>query len=159
MTSNYHAEVEKRLADQGITLPEAMAPAANYVPFKIAGTMLYVSGQLPMGADGQLIKGTCGRDIDTAGAAEAAKRCALNVLAQARAALGDFDRIVGLSKITGFVSSTGDFLEHPAVVNGASNLFVDALGERGRHARSAVGLAALPFGVAVEVEAIFEIKA
>lgn len=158
MTSAYHAEVEERLSALGITLPEAMAPAANYVPFKIAGNVLYVSGQLPAEADGSLIKGTCGKDIEAEAAAHAAGRCAVNILAQVKAAIGDFDKLEGLSKITGFVSSTPDFESHPVVVNGASNLLVEALGERGRHARSAVGMVALPFNVAVEVEAIFQLK-
>lgn len=159
MTSAYHTEVEQRLKTLGLALPEAMAPAANYIPFKIAGNALYVSGQLPVAADGTLIKGTCGKNIETAAAAQAAERSALNILAQAKVAVGDFDRIEGLTKITGFVASTPDFGDHPAVVNGASNLMIEALGERGRHARSAVGMVALPFGVAVEVEAIFQLKA
>lgn len=159
MTSSYHQDVEKKLQALGLTLPEAMAPAANYVPFKIVGTILYVSGQLPAEADGNLIKGICGDDIGAEEGAKAARRCALNLLAQAKAAIGDFDRLAGLSKITGFVASTASFGEQPAVVNGASDLMVEALGERGRHARSAVGMASLPFGVAVEVEAIFELKA
>ena len=158
MTSAYHAEVEQRLAALGITLPEAMAPAANYVPFKIAGNVLYVSGQLPADPDGNLIKGICGDDIETDAAAHAAERSAVNILAQAKAAIGDFDKLEGLTKITGFVASTPSFEGHPAVVNGASNLFVEALGERGRHARSAVGMSALPFHVVVEVEAIFQLK-
>jgi len=158
MTSTYHTEVEQRLQNLGITLPPAMAPAANYVPFKIAGKVLYISGQLPMGADGQLIKGTCGKNIETEAAAHAAERSAVNILAQVKAAIGDFDKLEGLSKLTGFVASTADFEAHPAVINGASNLMVEALGERGRHARSAVGMVALPFNVVVEVEAIFQLK-
>ncbi|MEP3525731.1 MAG: RidA family protein [Hyphomicrobiales bacterium] len=158
MTSTYHAEVEQRLKALGITLPEAMAPAANYVPFKIADNVLYISGQLPTAPDGNLIKGTCGNNIETEAAAHAAERSAVNILAQVKAAIGDFDKVEGLSKITGFVASTADFEAHPVVVNGASNLFVEALGDRGRHARSAVGMAALPFNVVVEVEAIFQLK-
>jgi len=158
MTSTYHTEVEQRLQNLGITLPPAMAPVANYVPFKIAGKVLYISGQLPMGADGQLIKGTCGKDIETEAAAHAAQRSAVNILSQVKAAIGDFDKLEGLSKLTGFVASTADFETHTAVVNGASNLMVEALSERGRHARSAVGMVALPFNVVVEVEAIFQLK-
>lgn len=158
MASAYHGEVEKRLEDMGIQLPEAMAPAANYVPFKIAGHQLYISGQLPTNTNGDLIQGICGDTIETKDAADAARRSAINILSQVKAAIGDFDTLVGLTKITGFVASTPTFEEHPAVVNGASNFFVEALGERGRHARSAVGMSALPFNVVVEVEAIFQLK-
>lgn len=158
MPSAYHAEIEKRLDDLGLQLPEAMAPAANYVPFKIAGTQLYISGQLPTDTSGNLIKGTCGQTIETQAATHAAERSAINILSQVKAAIGDFGRLEGLTKITGFVSSTATFEDHPAVVNGASNLFVDVLGERARHARSAVGVSALPFNVAVEIEAIFQLK-
>lgn len=156
--SVYHQEVEQRLADMGLALPEAMAPAANYVPFKIAGTTLYISGQLPAKPDGSLVKGICGETIGTEDGFRAAGYCALNLLAQAKAAVGDFDKIASLSKLVGFVASSSSYEEQPAVVNGASNLMVEILGERGRHARSAVGMVSLPFGVAVEVEAIFELK-
>lgn len=159
MASAYHQDVEDRLKEIGLTFPEAMAPAANYVPVKVAGTALYVSGQLPMDASGELIKGICGHTITAEAAAEGAKWCALNILAQVKAAIGDFDQLKGATKLTGFVASTPEFSNQPAVVNGASNLMVELLGERGRHARSAVGMAALPFGVCVEVEAIFELKA
>lgn len=157
MTSAYMKEVEARLEERGLTIPEAMAPAANYVPFKRAGDALYVSGQLPA-ANGEMVKGICGSTISTEDAAKGAELCALNILAQAKAALGDLDRIEGLTKLVGFVASTPDFGEQPVVVNGASNFMVEILGDRGRHARSAVGMAALPFGVVVEVEAIFQIK-
>ncbi len=158
MTSDYMKEVESRLAERGMSIPEAMAPAANYVPYKIAGNALYVSGQLPA-ADGEMVKGICGDNISTEDAAKGAELCALNILAQAKAALGDLDKLEGLTKLVGFVASTPEYGEQPAVVNGASNFMVEILGDRGRHARSAVGMASLPFGVTVEVEAIFELKA
>lgn len=158
MKSDYHKSVVQRLADKGLEIPEAMAPAANYVPFKIAGDQLYISGQLPALADGTLVKGICGDDISTEDAVVGAERCAINILAQAAAAVGDFDKIEGLTKLVGFVASTSSFGEQPVVVNGASNLMVEALGERGKHARSAVGMVSLPFGVVCEVEAIFQFK-
>jgi enamine deaminase RidA (YjgF/YER057c/UK114 family) len=149
---------EAKLADLGVTLPEAAAPAANYVPFVQIGDIVYVSGQLPMGADG-LIKGKLGDDLDVATGAEAAKACAVSLLSQVKAACGgDLDRLVRVVKLTGFVNSTADFEDQPAVVNGASDFMVEALGDTGKHSRSAVSAAALPFGVAVEIEGIFQIK-
>lgn len=143
----------------GLSLPDAPAPAANYVPWVIAGEMLYVSGQISQGPGG-LIKGRLGADMAVEAGAEAARACALALLAQAGAALGgDFGRLRRVVKLTGFVSSTPDFTDQPKVINGASDLMVAVLGEAGRHARSAVGVAALPLGVAVEIEAIFEIGA
>lgn len=148
--------IENRLAELGLTLPDAPAPAANYVPFVKTGNQVYVSGQLPTGPDG-LIKGKLGDDLDADAGAEAAKYCALALLSQARkAADGDLSR-VRLLKLVGFVNSTADFGDQPKVVNGASDLMVEVMGENGRHARSAVSAASLPFGVAVEVEGIFEI--
>jgi enamine deaminase RidA (YjgF/YER057c/UK114 family) len=149
--------IEKRLQSMGINLPEAAAPAANYVPFVRAGDMLYPSGQLPM-KDGKLhITGLLGRDVDTATGKEAAKLCAINVLAQAKAALGDLEKIVRLVKINIYVASAPDFTEQHLVGNGASDFFAEVLGERGKHARVAVGMAALPLNAAVEVEAIIEV--
>lgn len=149
--------IEKRLQSMGINLPEAAAPAANYVPFVRAGNMLYPSGQLPM-KDGKLhITGLLGRDVDTAAGKEAAKLCAINVLAQAKAALGDLEKIVRLVKINIYVASAPDFTEQHLVGNGASDFFAEVLGERGKHARVAVGMAALPLNAAVEVEAILEV--
>jgi enamine deaminase RidA (YjgF/YER057c/UK114 family) len=151
-------EIEARLAELGVTLPDAPAPAANYVPFVVAGDTVYVSGQISM-ADGQMIKGKLGADMDTATAASAARHCAIALLAQLKAACGgDIDRLVRVVKLTGFVNSTADFGEQPAVVNGASDFLVEALGDKGRHARSAVSAASLPFGVAVEIEGIFQIR-
>lgn len=153
------ADLTARLAEMGLSLPDAPAPAANYVPWVISGGVLYVSGQISQGAGG-LIKGRLGEDMAVEAGAEAARACALALLAQAGAALGgDFSRLRRVVKLTGFVNSTPDFTDQPKVVNGASDLMVAALGEAGRHARSAVGVAALPLGVAVEIEGIFEINA
>lgn len=149
--------IETRLAELGLTLPDAPAPAANYVPFVRTGDTLYVSGQISMNADG-LITGKLGDTMDVTAGAEAAKTCALGLLAQVRAACeGDLTRLKRVVKLTGFVNSTSDFTDQPKVVNGASDLMVEVLGDAGRHARSAVSAAALPLGVAVEIEGIFEI--
>ncbi len=150
--------IETRLAGLGVTLPQAAAPAANYVPFMRSGDLLFTAGQLPL-KDGKLAAtGLLGRDLDTAAGREAARLCAVNVLAQAKAALGDLELVRRLVKITVFVASTPDFTEQHLVANGASDLFVAALGEPGRHARSAVGTASLPLDAPVEVEAIFEVE-
>ena len=149
--------IETRLAELGLTLPDAPAPAANYVPFVRTGDTLYVSGQISMNADG-FITGKLGDTMDVTAGAEAAKTCALGLLAQVRAACeGDLTRLKRVVKLTGFVNSTSDFTDQPKVVNGASDLMVEVLGDAGRHARSAVSAAALPLGVAVEIEGIFEI--
>lgn len=153
MTADLHA----RLAALGHTLPDAPAPAANYVPWVISGNTLYVSGQISRDASG-LICGRLGGGMSVEDGAKAAQTCALALLAQAGSALGgDFSRLRRVVKLTGFVNSTPEFTDQPKVVNGASDLMVAALGEAGRHARSAVGVAALPLGVAVEIEGIFEI--
>jgi len=150
--------IEEKLAGLGIVLPQAAAPAANYVPFMRSGDLLFTAGQLPL-KDGKLAAaGLLGRDLDTAAGREAARLCAVNVLAQAKAALGDLDLVRRLVKITVFVASTPDFTEQHLVANGASDLFVAALGDAGRHARSAVGTASLPLNAPVEVEAIFEVE-
>ncbi|SDN77656.1 Enamine deaminase RidA, house cleaning of reactive enamine intermediates, YjgF/YER057c/UK114 family [Lutimaribacter pacificus] len=149
--------IESRLAELGVTLPDAPAPAANYVPFVQSGNLVFVSGQISM-RDGAIITGKLGDDMDTADGAAAAKTCAIALLAQLRAACGgDIDRLVRVVKLTGFVNSTPDYTEQPKVINGASDFLVEALGDKGRHSRSAVSAAALPLGVAVEIEAIFEI--
>lgn len=149
--------VEDRLAAMGLALPPAPAPAANYVPFVRSGNLLHVSGQIAAGPDGP-ITGTLGADMDVAAGAAAARSCALSLLAQVRAACGgDLSRLRRVVKLTGFVASTPGFTDQPKVVNGASDLLAELLGEAGRHARSAVGVAALPFGVAVEIEGLFEI--
>ncbi|MGY3438708.1 MULTISPECIES: RidA family protein [unclassified Marinovum] len=149
--------IEKRLSDLGLTLPAAPAPAANYVPYVRTGDTLYVSGQVSADADG-LILGKIGRDLSVEDGAKAAKACALSLLAQVRAACdGDLSRLKRVVKLTGFVNSTDDFTDQPKVINGASDTLVEILGDAGRHARSAVSAAALPLGVAVEIEGIFEI--
>lgn len=148
--------IEKRLSDLGVTLPAAAAPAANYVPFMTSGNFVFTAGQLPL-KDGKLIaSGLVGRDVDTEAAKEAARQCAVNILAQAKAALGDLEKIRRLVKITVFVASSPDFTDQHLVANGASDFLVAALGDRGKHARSAVGVACLPLNAAVEIEAIIE---
>jgi enamine deaminase RidA (YjgF/YER057c/UK114 family) len=149
--------IAARLDALGLTLPEAPAPAANYVPWVRTGALVFVSGQISQNSEG-LIKGKLGADMDIATGAAAARCCALSLMAQLRAACGgDLDRVVRVVKLTGFVNSTPDFTDQPKVVNGCSDLLVEVFGDAGRHARSAVSAAALPLGVAVEVEGIFEI--
>ncbi|MGG6893566.1 RidA family protein [Rhizobium sp. BR 315] len=152
------AAIEARLKELGIALPQAAAPAANYVPYVISGNLLYLSGQLPM-ENGKIgVTGHLGKDVDVAGGQRAAELCAINILAQAKAALGgDLGRIKRLIKLSGFVASTPDFVEQHLVINGASNLLANVLGEAGKHARAAVGMAALPLNAAVEIDAILEI--
>lgn len=150
---------EKKLADLGVTLPDAPAPAANYVPYVTIGSTVYVSGQISM-ADGALITGKIGADLTTEEGASAARSCAISLLAQVKKACGgDLDKLVRVVKLTGFVNSTPDYADQPKVVNGASDFLVEALGDAGRHARSAVSAGALPLNVAVEIEGIFEIEA
>lgn len=148
-----------RLQARGIELPEAAPPAAKYVPVVRSGQHLFLSGQLPL-KDGKLIvTGLLGRDVDVETGQKAAELCAVNILAQAAAALdGDLERIVRIVKLTGFVASTPDFTEQHLVINGASNFLGDILGEAGSHARSAVGTASLPLNAAVEIEAVIEIR-
>ena len=150
--------IASRLAELGVTLPDAPAPAANYVPFVRVGDIVYVSGQISNGPDG-LITGKLGADMDVAAGAAAARTCAISLLAQVRVACGgDVDKMVRVIKLTGFVNSTAEFTEQPKVINGASDFLVEALGDAGRHSRSAVSAASLPLGVAVEIEGIFEIR-
>jgi enamine deaminase RidA (YjgF/YER057c/UK114 family) len=149
--------VETRLAELGLTLPDAPAPAANYVPYVISGNLVFVSGQVCMTADG-FITGKIGADLSVEEGAAAAKLCALSLLAQVKAACGgDLSRLKRVVKLTGFVNSTPEFGDQPKVVNGASDTLVEILGDAGRHSRSAVSAGALPFNVAVEIEGIFEI--
>lgn len=149
--------IDQRLSELGLALPAAPAPAAAYVPYVLSGGIVYASGQISQGPNG-LIKGKLGEDMSTEQGAEAARACALALLAQLRAACGgDFGRLRRVVKLTGFVNCTADFTEQPKVINGASELLVEVLGETGWHARSAVGVASLPLGVAVEIEALFEI--
>jgi enamine deaminase RidA (YjgF/YER057c/UK114 family) len=150
--------IEEKLTEMGITLPEASAPAANYVPFVRSGNILYVSGQVS-NSPGGLIVGKIGDDLTAQEGVAAAKTCAISLLSQVKAACeGDLDRLVRVIKLTGFVNSTADFTHQPTVINGASDFLVEVMGDAGRHARSAVSAAALPLGVAVEIEGIFELK-
>jgi enamine deaminase RidA (YjgF/YER057c/UK114 family) len=149
-------KVAARLAALGLALPPAPAPAANYVPWVLSGATLWVSGQISQDANG-LIRGRLGADMDVAAGAAAARTCALALIAQAQAALGDLDRVARVVKLTGFVNSTADFTDQPEVINGASDLMVAVFGEAGRHARSAVSAVSLPRGVAVEIEAVFAV--
>lgn len=149
---------EKRLADLGVTLPDAPAPAANYVPWMVLDGMVYVSGQVSM-KDGDFLTGKLGDGMSVEDGAAAARACAISLLAQVKAATGgDLDRLKRVVKLTGFVNSTPDFGDQPKVINGASDFLVEALGDAGRHTRSAVSAASLPFGVAVEIEGIFQLK-
>ncbi len=151
-------EIERALKDLGVTLPEAATPVANYVPYVIAGNVLYISGQLPMRNGKLMFAGKVGADLFVPEAQMAARQCALNILAQAKAALdGDLDRVVGIVKLGGFVNSVPDFTDHPQVVDGASNLMVEVFHDKGKHARFAVGAASLPLNASVEVEAVIEI--
>jgi enamine deaminase RidA (YjgF/YER057c/UK114 family) len=152
------SKVASRLKELGITLPSPAAPAANYVPFTQSGNMLVISGQLPM-LDGKLaFTGKLGAGVTLESGQEAAKICAINILAQVNAALGgNLDRVKRCLRLGGFVASSPDFIQHPQVINGASNFMVEVLGEAGKHARAAVGVSALPFDAAVEVDAIFEV--
>lgn len=147
-------KIEARLAALGLELPPAANPVANYVPFMVSGNHLFISGQISKAGDGRLLAGILGRDIGVEAGQQAARLCALNILAQAKAALGGLDRIVHVVKLTGFVAATLDFTEHPKVINGASDLMVEVLGDAGRHTRVAVGVASLPLGAAVEIDAI-----
>jgi len=148
------SDVEERLSALGLTLPDAPSPAANYVPFYMAQGFLFISGQLSaVGEDA--VKGKLGADVNLEQGQRAAQLACLNILAQAKAATGGFERLGQAVRITGYVNSAPDYTEQPKVINGASDLLVAALGDRGRHTRAAVGVASLPFGVAVEVDAIF----
>ncbi|MAQ81836.1 RidA family protein [Psychromarinibacter halotolerans] len=151
-------KIETRLAELGVTLPDAPAPAANYVPWAVDGDTVWVSGQISAGPDG-MITGKLGEDLDVTAGAAAARACAISLLAQVKVALGgDLDRLDRVLKLTGFVNSTPDFIDQPKVINGASDFLVEVLGDSGRHTRSAVSAASLPLGVAVEIEGIFKIR-
>jgi enamine deaminase RidA (YjgF/YER057c/UK114 family) len=151
--------IDDRLAELGITLPAPAAPVASYVPAVEAGGLLHISGQISFAEDGSLIKGRLGEDVDLEGGTAAARRCGIMLLAQIKAALGSLDRVERIVKLGVFVNSSPNFVEQPKVANGASELMQDVFGEPGRHARSAVGVSALPLGVAVEVDAIVAVKA
>ncbi|HTH15601.1 MAG TPA: RidA family protein [Magnetospirillum sp.] len=148
--------VEQRLKDLGITLPVPAAAVANYVPFVITGNLVFVSGQLPLENGKPAVVGKLGTDVTIEDGTRAARLCGLGLLAQAKAALGDLDRVTRLVRLTAFVASAPSFTDQPKVVNGCSDLMVDVLGEAGRHARVAVGAPSLPLNVAVEIEGVFE---
>ena len=153
------SSIEKRLSEIGITLPAPGSPAGNYVPFVIVGELAFMSGQVAREAGKMKYTGKVGRDLTVEQGQAAARLCAVNLLAQLKAACGgDLDRVERCVRLSGFVNCTPEFMEQPKVVNGASDLMVEAFGERGQHARTAVGAPALPLDSAVEVEAIFQLK-
>lgn len=151
------AQLLSRLADLGIELPEVPKPVAAYIPVKIVGQIAYVAGQVAM-EDGQLLHpGLLGRDVQVDEAAGAARRAALQALAALREALGGFGRLRGIAQVSVFIAATADFVDHPKVANGASEVLMEVLGEEGRHARTAVGMASLPLGTCVEVQVTAEV--
>ncbi|WP_297001756.1 MULTISPECIES: RidA family protein [unclassified Thalassospira] len=150
-------KIDAHLANLGISLPTATAPVANYVPYVISGNLVHISGQITM-ENGELkFVGKLGADYDVETGQKAARLCALNLVAQLKAAIGDLDKVSRVVKLNAFVNSAPDFTDQPKVVNGASDTMVEIFGDAGKHARSAVGVAALPLGVAVEIDGIFEI--
>jgi enamine deaminase RidA (YjgF/YER057c/UK114 family) len=150
--------VDKKLADLGIVLPTPATPIANYFPFTRSGDLLVVSGQLCLGGDGKLVaKGQLGGTVSVEDGQKAARVCAINLLAQAKAALGDLDKIGRVLRLGGFINSVPGFSDGPKVMNGASDLMVEVFGDKGRHARTTVGVSALPLEAAVEVEGMFEV--
>ena len=150
---------EEKIKELKINLPEAKAPVGNYVATKVSGKMLFVSGQISIDESGQLIKGKIGKDLDTEAGYNAAKRCALSIIAQVKKACkNDLSKVKSCVKLTGFVNSTDEFIDQPKVLNGASDLIASVFGEAGMHTRAAVSTNSLPLGVSVEVDAIFELK-
>ena len=150
---------DDKLKELKINLPDAKAPVGNYVATKVSGKMLFISGQISIDETGQLIKGKIGKDLDTDEGYNAAKRCALSIIAQVKKACGnDLSKVKSCVKLTGFVNSTDEFIDQPKVLNGASDLIASVFGESGMHTRAAVSTNSLPLGVSVEVDAIFELK-
>ena len=150
---------DSKLKELNIDLPKAADPVGSYVATKITGKLLYISGQISMNENGELIKGKLGKELNTEAGYNAAKRCALNIIAQAKkACANDLSKIKSCIKLTGFVNSTDEFIEQPKVINGASDLIVSVFGNYGIHTRAAVSTNTLPLGVAVEVDAIFELN-
>jgi len=150
---------EQKIKELSINLPKAADPVGSYVATKISGKFLFISGQISMSQDGELIKGKIGKDLDKNKGYDAAKRCALNIVAQAKKACnGDLSKIKSCIKLTGFVNSTDDFIDQPQVINGASDLIASIFGDAGMHTRAAVSTNSLPLGVSVEVDAIFELN-
>ena len=151
--------VDNKIKELNLELPEARDPVGSYVAAKITGKMLYISGQISISADGELIKGKIGKELKTEDGYEAAKRCGLNIISQVKKACnGDFSKVKSCIKLTGFVNSTESFTEQPKVINGASDLIVSIFGDAGMHTRAAVSTNSLPLGVSVEVDAIFELN-
>ena len=152
-------KIEERLKQLGLTLPQSAAPVANYVPFVRSGSLLFIAGQICQWNGELRFVGKLGREVSLGQGQEAAKLCALNILAHAKSALeGDLDRVLRCVRLGAFVNGTDDFTQQPQVANGASNVMVEVFGDAGRHARAAVGVNALPGGVAVEVDAVFEVR-
>ena len=152
------SNIQQRLLELGVTLPAAPAPAANYVPAVRSGNLLFIAGQVPLQDGKAQFIGRLGAGLDIEQGQQAARLCAINVLAQVAKALdGDLDRVVRCVRVGGFVNAVPEFTDHPVVINGASDFFVSVFGEAGKHARTAVGAGSLPRGVAVEVEAVFEV--
>ena len=150
---------EKKIQELKIKLPEAKPPVGSYVATKITGNLLFISGQISIAENGELIKGKIGKDLSTEQGYDAAKRCGLSIVAQAKVACnGDLSKIKSCIKLTGFVNSTEDFIEQPKVINGASDLIANIFGDAGMHTRAAVSTNSLPLGVSVEVDAIFELN-
>lgn len=153
------AKVEAKLAELGVVLPSPAAPVANYIPFVRTGSLLFVSGQICNGIDGKLVaKGKLGATVSIEDGQKAARACAINLLAQVKMALGDLDKVVRVVRLGGFINSAPSFVDGPKVMNGASDLVVEAFGDKGRHARTTVGVAVLPADAAVEVEGVFEVS-
>ncbi len=151
--------IEKKLSELGIVLKEPAAPVANYVPFVRSGNLLMVSGQLCLDNDGKLVaKGQLGAGVSVDDGQKAARACAVNLLAQVKAALGDLDKVLRVVRLGGFINSAAGFSDGPKVMNGASDLMVAAFGEKGKHARTTVGVSALPLDAAIEVEGLFEVS-
>ena len=150
---------DNKIKELGLELPEAKAPVGSYIATKISGNLLYISGQISITSNGELIKGKVGKDLTTEEAYRAAERCGLSIVAQAKNACGNnLSKIKSCIKLTGFVNSTEDFIEQPKVINGASDLIASIFGDAGMHTRAAVSTNSLPLGVSVEVDAIFELK-
>jgi enamine deaminase RidA (YjgF/YER057c/UK114 family) len=152
-------KIDTRLQQLGITLPQSVPPAANYVPWVRSGNLVFIAGQIPVSEGKDLHSGQVGAGVSVEQAQQAARLCGINIISQVKAALdGDLDRVVRCLRLTGFVNALPEFTDHPRVVNGASELMVDVFGDAGRHARAAVGAGSLPRGVCVEVDAIFEVR-
>ena len=151
--------IEKNINKLGITIPDAPAPVGSYVAFKFVNKLLFISGQISVDSNGRFIKGKVGKDIDLKKGQEAAKLCAINIIAQAKKACsGDLEKISNCIKLTGFVNSSDEFIDQPKVINGASELISAVFGENGKHTRAAISVNSLPLGVSVEIDAIFELK-